>query len=236
MARMAAQAFPNGDGALALREMNDKTRSADVALRNASEKAPAAAASTRRATCAPRSSTIINATTFVSSPSAAMKSSIACRRESSDRRARISAMVARYNADVILEGGEGARRNERHCCSLRADQFGHATPSIKAVQATEFGAPPGAMDATTSSGLSLRMAPTPSSRISWRRSPTAPRRVRSASTTDAKRCIRSRCRNHRVSRFRWLPQSTTAPMPNCLDFGWRSRRLQKKRFAGEDLR
>ena len=46
MARMAAQAFPNGDGALALREMNDKTRSADVALRNASEKAPAAAAST----------------------------------------------------------------------------------------------------------------------------------------------------------------------------------------------
>jgi len=126
MAGMAAQAFPNGDGALALREMNDKTRSADVALRNASEKAPAAAASTRRATCAPRSSTIINATTFVSSRSAAMKSSIACRRESSDRRARISAMVARYNADVILEGGEGARRNERHCCSLRADQFGHA--------------------------------------------------------------------------------------------------------------
>ena len=142
MARMAAQAFPNGDGASALREMNDKTRSADVALRNASEKAPAAAASTRRATCAPRSSTIINATTFVSSRSAAMKSSIAYRRESSDRRARISAMVARYNADVILEGGEGARRNERHCCSLRADQFGHATPSIKAVQATEFGAPP----------------------------------------------------------------------------------------------
>jgi hypothetical protein len=59
MARMAAQAFPNGDGASALREMNDKTRSADVALRNASEKAPAAAASMRRATCAPRSSTII---------------------------------------------------------------------------------------------------------------------------------------------------------------------------------
>ena len=41
---------------------------------------------------------------------------------------------------------------------------------------------------------------------------------------------------HPVSSFRGLPQSATAPMPNCLDFGWRSRRLQKKRFAGEDLR
>ena len=34
-------------------------------------------------------------------------------------------------------------------------------------------------------------------------------------------------RNHRVSSFRWLPQIASAPIPNCLDFGWRSRHLQK---------
>jgi hypothetical protein len=34
-------------------------------------------------------------------------------------------------------------------------------------------------------------------------------------------------RNHRVSSFRRLPQSAKAPTPNCLDFGWRCRRLQK---------
>src|SRR5271154_5264617 len=34
-------------------------------------------------------------------------------------------------------------------------------------------------------------------------------------------------RGRRVSSFRWLPQNVAAPMPNCLDFGWRGRRLQK---------
>jgi hypothetical protein len=43
-------------------------------------------------------------------------------------------------------------------------------------------------------------------------------------------------RGRRVSSFRWLPQCADAPTSNCLDFGWRCRRLQKKRFAGEDLR
>ena len=33
-------------------------------------------------------------------------------------------------------------------------------------------------------------------------------------------------RIHRVSSFRGLPQSATVAMPNCLDFGWRSRHLQ----------
>ena len=32
----------------------------------------------------------------------------------------------------------------------------------------------------------------------------------------------------RVSRFRGLPRSATAPMLNCLDFGWRSRPAFKK--------
>ena len=32
---------------------------------------------------------------------------------------------------------------------------------------------------------------------------------------------------HRVSSFRGLPQNAAAPMRNCLDFGWRSRHLQK---------
>ena len=31
----------------------------------------------------------------------------------------------------------------------------------------------------------------------------------------------------RVSSFRWLPQNASAPMRNCLDFGWRGRRRQK---------
>jgi hypothetical protein len=33
----------------------------------------------------------------------------------------------------------------------------------------------------------------------------------------------SHSRLHRVSSFRWLPRSATAPIPNCLDFGRRSR-------------
>jgi len=33
--------------------------------------------------------------------------------------------------------------------------------------------------------------------------------------------------NRRLSSFRRLPQNATALMPNCLDFGWPSRHLQK---------
>src|SRR5271156_6700520 len=41
-----------------------------------------------------------------------------------------------------------------------------------------------------------------------------------------RRPLRVGC-GRRVSSFRWLPQNAAAPMPNCLDFGWRGRRLQK---------
>jgi len=34
-------------------------------------------------------------------------------------------------------------------------------------------------------------------------------------------------RGRRVSSFRWLLQCADAPTSNCLDFGWRCRRLQK---------
>jgi hypothetical protein len=38
--------------------------------------------------------------------------------------------------------------------------------------------------------------------------------------------LAARRRRLRVSRFRGLPRSATAPTRNCLDFGWRIRRLQ----------
>jgi hypothetical protein len=45
--------------------------------------------------------------------------------------------------------------------------------------------------------------------------------------------VRDRCCNHRIGSFRGLSRSVNAPTRNCLDFGWRDRRLDS---AGKDLR
>ena len=96
--------------------------------------------------------------------------------------------------------------------------------------------PPGAMDATTSSGLSAAHgADAKLPDLLATLAVTAPRRVRSASTTDAKRCIRSRCRNHRVSRFRWFAAEYHCPYAELSRLRPATPPPSEKRFAGEDL-
>jgi hypothetical protein len=46
-------------------------------------------------------------------------------------------------------------------------------------------------------------------------------KARSASVYDRYGGLMSGRYHQRVSRFRWLPRSATAPTRNCLDFVWR---------------
>ena len=71
----------------------------------------------------------------------------------------------------------------------------------------------------------------PPSRRDGQRRPVQPLAVSLTEQSDAllRRIHRwdMRCVGQPLSRFRWLQPSALAPIPNCLDFGWRGRRLQK---------